>query len=109
MQAQVPGLLTPSKCGRQVFGRYDDGSVSVHNTGTMDIGVGLVVELCGVAKGRSPLIKGEFITRFFVDYSFMNLFIFLLFTFGAAVRSMTADFFFVLSLPLEIIDKLLKI
>ena len=63
VQAQVPGLLTPSRCGRQVFGRYDDGSVSVHNSGTVDIGTGLVVELCGVAKGRSPVVPGELITR----------------------------------------------
>ena len=64
MQAQVSGLLTPSKCGRQVFGLYDDGSVSVHDTGTMEVGgIGLVVELCGVAKGRSPVIPGELITR----------------------------------------------
>ena len=64
VQAQVPGLLTPGRCGRQAFGRYDDGTVSVHNTGTVDIGrSGLVVELCGVAKGRSPLIPAQLITR----------------------------------------------
>ena len=49
-------MLTPSKCGRQVFGRYIDGSVSVHNTGTMDIG--LVLELCGIAKYRHPSRNG---------------------------------------------------
>ena len=56
MQAQVSELLTPSKCGRHVFGRYIDGSVSVHNTGTMD--VGLVLELCGIAKYRNPNRNG---------------------------------------------------
>ena len=49
-------LLTPSKCGRQVFGRYDDGTVSVHKTGTMD--VGLVLEQCGIAKYRFPNSNG---------------------------------------------------
>ena len=56
-------MLTPSKCGRQVFGRHDDGSVSVHNTGTMEIGRGLVLEICGVAKGRSPVVPGQLITK----------------------------------------------